>query len=145
MAMEAYGEVVALCEKGRALVRTRRHSSCSKCGACGLSGELPDLEIETVNLIDAQPGDIVIVSMESRNVLVAALLVYIVPLLVFIGGLLVGRFAGARLFPELRSEWFSVAVGVLLMGASYFFLSSYDRRASRRGKYMPRITGLAGE
>lgn len=145
MAMEAYGEVVALRERGRAVVRTRRHSSCSKCGACGLSGELPDLEVETLNLINAQPGDIVIVSMESRNVLEAALLVYMVPLLVFIGGMLLGRYAGARLFPELRSEWLSVAVGVLLMAVSYFLLSSYDRRASRQGKYMPHITGFAGE
>lgn len=145
MAMEAYGEVVALREKGRAVVRTRRHSSCSKCGACGLTGQLPDLEVEAVNLIGARPGDIVIVSMESRNVIEAALLVYMVPLLVFIGGLLLGQYAGTKLFPRLHSEWFSVAVGVLLMAGSYFFLSSYDRRASRQGRYMPHITGFAGE
>lgn len=138
--MDAIGEVIEV-HNGKATVRTRRHTACSRCGACGHLAETSDMDVETLNVIGARPGDLVVLSMESGSVVRAAFLAYMLPLLAFLAGLIGGYQAGRRWVTEIRPEWAGVIGGFLLMVAVYFGLRSYDRRAALKGKYLPRITG----
>lgn len=71
---------------GDAKVRIRRESSCggncASCAGCGMN----TVVVTAQNKAGAKAGDTVELEMPSRNVLCAALLVYIVPLIFFIIG-----------------------------------------------------------
>lgn len=144
MSMDAIGEVIEVHDE-KATVRTRRHTACSRCGACGHLAETSDMDVEAVNLIGAKPGDLIVLSMESGSVVQAAFLAYILPLLAFIVGLIGGHQIALRWIPGVQPEWVGVIAGFVLMVSSYVGLRSYDRRASRLGKYLPHITAYFEE
>lgn len=93
-------EAIVLRVEGRdAVVRVARQNGCGRCseaGGCGTSlmGQLFGQECSTYrapNVVGAQPGDAVEVSVPDRGPLTAALLVYVLPLAGLLGGALLGQ------------------------------------------------------
>lgn len=82
---------------GTAELSVQRESACSgdchHCGGCGTVGQT--LRLTAKNPIGAQKGDVVIVESESKTVLKAAMLVYLLPLLLFLIGYLAFMHLGA--------------------------------------------------
>ncbi len=101
-------------------IEAQRQTGCSGCSAqtgCGVSlldrvlGRRP-LRLRLPNAINAQPGDKVLLGIADDELLKAAVIAYLLPLL----GLLVGAMIGAWLFPRLglgSNELWSLAGGVL--------------------------------
>lgn len=139
--MDVIGEVMSV-KGNRAVVRTARHATCNRCGACGLFSNTPDMEVEAVNEIGAVPGDRVQLSIESRSVVEAAFLAYMVPLFLFVIGVFGGYQAARMLWPAIHPEWMGIPAGLVLMVAGYAYLRAYDRKATQKGKYLPHITGF---
>lgn len=130
-----------------AKVRMRRTSACSSCGKCGLfaSQGSGDLLIVARNDQSALPGDWVRVEMDPSSVLLAAFIVYIVPL-VFAGlgypvGLLVSRGASLLVRPEVSG----IACSILFFFMSYFVIRLCDRRALAARRFMPVIKQIITE
>ncbi|HHU50614.1 MAG TPA: SoxR reducing system RseC family protein [Firmicutes bacterium] len=130
--------VVAV-EEDAVRVRLLRHSACAKCGACTM-GENPETEVTLKHIahlqeLNLKPGDRVTLVYKANEFLRAVLLVYLVPLLLFILGYLIG----ARLFTLYVSarwgEGGGVLSGLLLMILSYLGLNRYDRWLARQEKY----------
>lgn len=98
--MRTKATVDRLCADGRAELLIRRESACSgdchKCGGCG--GVEQVLRIRAKNPVAAQKGDIVYVESESGVVLKAAVLIYLLPLLLFLAAYLTAAFAASRAF-----------------------------------------------
>ena len=90
--MQQQVNVVKLNADGTAQVIHLRQSACSgechKCSGCGAVQE--KMLFTALNPIGARPGDAVIVSTDSKPVLAAAALLYILPLLLFFAGYLFG-------------------------------------------------------
>lgn len=88
--MQQKATVESVQPDGTAMLLVRRQSACSgdchKCGGCGAVGQT--LRIHAENPIGAQPGEIVYVESESKTVLSAAVLVYLLPLGLFVAGYL---------------------------------------------------------
>ena len=100
-------------------------------------GQHPEIVVEVPNTIGAGPGDAVRLAIESGNVLRAAVVVYVVPLLVAILGFLLASYlAGPAGFPAYREALgiAGAAVGLIL---SFVWVASYDRRAGDR--FMPKM------
>jgi len=117
--MEEKGKVIKV-ENGVAQVEMERTSACARCGIClSSSGDKPILYVK--DSIGARPGDEVFLSVESKEILKAAFLVYLFPLV----GLIAGYFLGLKVF---RTE----ATGILFAGIGFFttlfFLYQYDKR-----------------
>mgnify|MGYP001090948900 FL=1 len=117
--MEERGRVVKV-ENGVAEVEMERTSACARCGICLLSsGDKPILYAK--DSLGVRPGDEVTVSMESKEVLKTAFLIYLFPLV----GLIAGYFLGVKVF---RTE----ATGILFAGVGFFaalyLLYRYDKR-----------------
>ena len=101
-----------------------RESACSgechKCSGCGSSKQT--MLLTAKNPIGAQPGDLVVMSSESGSVLKAAAILYMLPLLLFITGYLLGE-----------SLWQRGALaglaGVLL---GFVLIKIYDRHFSKK-------------
>ena len=130
--------VVAV-EEGAVRVRLLRHSACAKCGACTM-GENPETEVTLKHIahfeeLNLKPGDRVTLVYNANEFLRAALLLYLVPLILFILGYLIGdRLLTLYAFPRWR-EGGGVLAGLLLMILSYLGLNRYDRRLARQEKY----------
>jgi len=117
--MEEKGRVIKV-ENGMARVEMERTSICARCGIClQSSGDKPILYIK--DSLGARPGDKVLVSVESKEVLKAAFLIYLFPLF----GLVAGYFLGRAVFGTERTGILFAGIGFF---SALFFLYQYDKR-----------------
>lgn len=83
---------------GTAQVLLVRESACSgdchKCSGCGAATET--MLLTAKNPIGAKEGDLVVIESASGPVLAAAAMLYVVPLVLFIGGYLLGEHLCSR-------------------------------------------------
>lgn len=68
------------------------HGDCSKCaGGCGAMAAQEELIVSAENLIGAKVGDAVYIEGETKKVAWAILLVYVIPVILFLGGYFLGQ------------------------------------------------------
>lgn len=122
---------------GTALVVHIRESACSgdchKCSGCGAAKEAILLTAE--NPIGAGKGDLVSIRSETAPVLKAAVVLYMLPLVLFIGGYLAGMAVGIS----------GGLCGGLAFALSIVLIVFYDRRMAKQEKTIYTITGYAGD
>ena len=122
---------------GTAQVLHLRQSACSgdchKCSGCGAVGET--LELTAKNPIGAMPGDMVLIESETGPVLAAAAVLYVLPLLLFFLGYLVGHVLWGL----------GGLVGCLSFVLSLVLCGVYDRRVAAKRKTVYTITGFVSE
>jgi len=122
-------------EDGTAQVMHIRESACSgdchKCAGCGAVKETMLLRAE--NPIHAKPGDKVILTSQSKSVLGAAALVYLLPVVLFLTGYLLGA--------QLLNQ------GALMGGAGFLtgigVIAAYDRLVLKKQTSIYTITGYS--
>ena len=122
---------------GTATVLVVRESACSgdchKCSGCGAAKET--ILFEADNPIGARRGDLVKVQSETGPVLKAAVVLYMLPLVLF--------FAGYALGAALNIS--GGITGGLAFVLSIVLIVLYDRKLQKNDKTIYTITGLAGE
>ena len=134
--MQQKVRVTAVYDDGTAQVMYIRESACSgdchKCSGCGAAKQT--VQFRAVNAIGAQAGQVVTVTSESAPVLRAAAVLYLVPVVLFILGYLVGA-----------SYW---NAGALTGGAGFLagiaLAVIYDRLVIKKRETVYTITGYAG-
>ena len=135
--MEQLVRVRETYDNGTAQVIHIRESACSgdchKCSGCGAAKEAILLTAD--NPIGARAGDLVNLRSETAPVLKAALVLYMLPLVLFIAGYLVAMAAGLS-----GGLW-----GSLAFLLSIVFIVVYDRHMAKQKKTIYTITGFAGE
>ena len=121
---------------GTATVVHVRQSACSgdchKCSGCGAATE--QIQLEAVNAIDAQAGDFVKIESASAPVLKAAAVMYVVPMVLFFLGYLIGMAWN-------RGTLMGCLAFVIGIASAVF----YDRRVLKKEKTLYTITAFAGE
>lgn len=132
--MEQEGEIIAL-GAGTAKVRVRRPGGCEHCGACEL-GANPETVVELPNPNELPLGARVRLVVDEGEVVKAAGLVYVVPLV----GLFVGFGAGQWLRSSfgLRSELWTLLCGLVTMGISLVVVYLIDRHGKSK-RCLPRM------
>jgi sigma-E factor negative regulatory protein RseC len=133
----------------RALVKVRQHHACGRCGACGrLFGDPEQRDIfmvEVNNPVGAKRGELVRLEAGDREMLLAAFLLYLVPLM----GLLVGLFAGRTLAIEAgltgSPDLWGLGLGLVLMALVFIFLRAQDRRLAKGRRFKVVITSVVNE
>lgn len=135
--MEQNAKVRAVHSDGTAQVVVIRESACSgdchKCSGCGAAKET--LLVLAENPIGAKPGELVRLRSETAPVMKAALVLYILPLVLFFGG----YFLGAALW-ELGA-----LVGCLAFAAGIGLAVAYDRLVAGKKKPVYTIFGYADD
>ena len=126
--------VSRLLEDGSAEVIRMRQSACSgdchQCSGCGSTPQTMVLRVE--NPIGAKVGDWVVIEAKTGAVLKAAAALYILPLVLFIGGYLLGE--------HLWRMGIPVSLGGLLLG--FVLVKLLDRKMSKKDNTYT-ITGMA--
>ena len=123
-------------DDGTATVIHIRESACSgdchKCSGCGAAKEA--ILLEARNPIGAKPGDLVRVEAATGPVLKAALVMYMLPMVLFF----VGYAIGAAAFGQ------GALVGCLAFVLSIGLAVAYDRKVLKKQNTEYTITGFAG-
>ena len=120
-----------------AKVKTSRHNDCENCGACPGNSAMV---LDALNQIGAKPGQRVAIEVQEINMLKAAFIVYILPLIaVFIGALLGG--VVAQKFGN-ESLWFQVTGGVVAFVLSVVYIKYFDSAARLDVKMQPIIVRI---
>ena len=126
--------VSRLLEDGTAEVIRMRQSACSgdchQCSGCGSTPQTMVLRVE--NPIGAKVGDWVVIEAKTGAVLKAAAALYILPLVLFVGGYLLGE--------HLWQMGIPVSLGGLLLG--FVLVKLLDRKMSKKDNTYT-ITGMA--
>lgn len=128
-------KVVAINEDATAQVLHIRQSACSgdchKCSGCGAAQEA--LKLTARNPIGAQVGDMVNIEGDTGSVLLAATLLYILPLVLFFAGYILGH---------LLWDW-GGRVGCLAFGLGILLAVTYDRLVLKKKETVYTITEFA--
>jgi len=148
--MEQYGQVVDQMDQQRALVRVRQHLSCASCGKCGGTflgdpGKRMDHLVEVLNPIGAGKGALVRLEARASEMILAAFLLYILPLLALLAGLFAGRnIAASQGFSGHPDLWGAI-LGVVLMVVVFAVLKAKDAQFSRSKRFKAVITAVIEE
>ena len=135
--MEQIVRVKRVHSDGTATVVHVRQSACSgdchKCSGCGAATE--QIQLEAINEIGAQAGEFVKIESASAPVLKAAAVMYMVPLLLFFLGYLIGMMTWDR---GGLTGCLAFVIGI---GSAVY----YDRRVLKKENTCYTITAYAGE
>jgi len=135
--MEQLVRVREVFDNGTAQVICIRESACSgdchKCSGCGAAKEAILLTVE--NPIGAAVGDLVSIQSETGPVLKAAVVLYMMPLVLF--------FAGYALGAVLDLS--GAITGSLAFVLSIVLIVLYDRRMAKKEDTIYTITGYAAD
>jgi len=122
--------LVTAVKDGTAQIHFLRGSACAHCGACLTVGE-SEMEVTLPNTLGAKQGDRVVVELSPKRVMQASLLAYAVPLLLLIGGVLIGsRYA----------DWAGLALGIAACGIGYLILRIVEKKSAKKRSFQPRMT-----
>lgn len=123
--------VVRLESARRATVRVARENACGDCGKCktGCANPREMVYVLAKNPIGAEPGDEVVVTASTRQVLSLAALVYLLPVLLLLGGWV----------------WLGWPAGVIGVAVSAAAIVLAGRRLKHKGGVRAIITDFAGK
>lgn len=133
--MSETGVVVEI-DGDQAIIEMEASKDCEACGACRYT-KAGRMLAPVTNSLNAGIGDIVKIEIEPQTVLVAAFLVYILPIVFFfLGyaiGLSIGRFAG------FSAERAGIGGGIVFLVLSYMLVKKVDKQAKITRRYEPKM------
>lgn len=124
-----------------AILKAERSGLCDSCmtkEACESIGG-SEMRVEAVNTIGARVGDRVVFTVSPSELLRAGVVLYLVPLLGFIGGVILGQVAAANFFPDTDADLFSALLGFVLLFLTYGAIRVVSAKTDESGLKRPRI------
>jgi sigma-E factor negative regulatory protein RseC len=119
-----------------ALVRPTAHTGCDSAYCCQGEG-IPRVNIEMKNNVNAVVGDKVVFEAKEGNMLLAAFVVYMLPLILGLSGAVAGYYFAEMI--RSNTTLFSITGALLLFIISLIIIKAYDRFAANNDKYRPVI------
>lgn len=142
--MNQKGYIVEIIDDKTVKIKMQKHSACASCGKCTSSTDKKDIIVEADNTIGAKIGDYVEVNMDSINVIKAASIAYIIPLIALLGGTVISYSILNSINLSFNVEIISAAIGLGLTIIAYFIIKSNDSKFRDSRKYIPIITKVIG-
>ncbi len=122
----------------------KRESECESCKAkdsCEtMGGTGADTEVTAINTANARVGDIVTIAMRSTSVLKASFIIYMVPILALLGGIISG-FLTARILPIQEELAVGTFAGAGLVG-SFVWLKRKAAKMAKSKEFTPEIVAI---
>ena len=134
MKVREFGVVVSL--RGNiAAVKASRHNDCENCGACPGSSAII---VEADNPVGAIPGQQVYFVVEQVNILLAAFIVYIFPLIFTAVGVLAASYL-AQFNGFTPNNSILIVAGVMTFVSAIIIVRSYERWVHKKTSMLPTI------
>ena len=122
-----------------------RHSACGSCGACHMGDENMQMSVECLNQAQAQVGDRVELVMKTENVLAAAFIAYMIPLAMFILGLVVSMKVLTANNYQGSVEGIGTLIGLVAMFITYGIIRLNDDKFKSSQKYLSVVIKVLNE
>lgn len=140
--MEEHGIVVR--KNGQtAVIKAQRSTSCDSCSSkksCHSgAGQDNDILIEAEDTIGTNIGDRVVFSASAGSVLKAGALLYLLPVVFFIGGVVFGQAVLAGILPDYNTDLVAGVTGAVCLGLAFLGLKAYGALSERKGSLRPRV------
>jgi positive regulator of sigma E activity len=134
-----YGYVKELKDK-RAIVKVKINPQCSGCGekgGCRLFAKKEERDLEVLNLINAQIGDLVAIDFPQKQGLIF-LFLFGLPIL----GIFLGLFFGFFLF---KKESYALFLAFLFLFLTLLILKILQKSLLKKEEYLPKIKEIIKE
>lgn len=132
--MAEFGQVINVVDED-VKVRLNRKEACAKCGACSAGLENKDMFIQASNIAHAKLDDWVEIRLDEENFIKAVAIMYGIPLIGLLVGLIGGVLFGQMFVPGLADI---IGVGTGLLGAGIAFILIHANEAKfNTKKYKP--------
>lgn len=116
-------------------VKVDKKDECSKCGMCAFPKNANSIEIFARNNVNAKKDEQVIVEIKDKGKMLGFLLVFIVPLLLLCGAILLN-------FLLVHNELLTMGIGIVLIALWYFVLSFIDKYLKKSNKYGAEVVAV---
>lgn len=139
--MQEIGEVIEIKDDNQVLVRVQRQESCKGCKACSLGREdskFIDLIVD--NTLKAKVGDDIYLNMDTPDVLKAAAIAYVFPLVMMLTFTLVSYYV---IFPE--NQLISSILGIVGAAISFLIIRLNENKIKSNGKFLPKMISIVRE
>jgi sigma-E factor negative regulatory protein RseC len=130
---------------GMAKVSILAKSACEKCasaGVCHPAGE--DSYMEAANPLGAKKGQRVKVVVAPQVFLKASIILYGIPMAVFVAAAIIGKNIAQRYSGEANSDLWAFLSGVAFTLVSFFFIRRYNKKVETTQEYKPVIVEILG-
>ena len=139
--MDEVGKVVAVEGEYVKLILKRREA-CGKCRACSAGLSEKEMEMKAKNLCGAKKGDKVEIFIEHSNFMKAVLIMYGIPCLCFLAGILAGYYGAVIAGFEAAAPLVGIGLAVILTAAAFILIHLNEKNWSS-GQYMPVASRIA--
>ena len=136
MRREETGIVIETSEN-KAKVKASRHGDCENCEVCPGDNAMV---VAVQNPIDASVGQRVAFEIQEANMLMAAFVVYILPLLALMVGAISGGILGNNLGQDVLAG--QIGGGILFFAIAVVYMKRYDRAVKKNDQLLPVITKI---
>lgn len=137
--MKEMGQIVHV-ESEVATVRIQRRASCGSCTACGMAKGQNEMYLKVANDLDAKLGDWVELDLKSVSFLKATTIIYLIPLISLIIGVIIGYFIAG--FFSANAELYGAVGGISFTILSFLGIRVMDPRFSKSGEYSPKMVSI---
>lgn len=128
-------------DNGKAKVSFIRPKSCGDCSSCsGCNIETMDIELNSIE--DINIGDVVELEFKTSNMLKATALLYIMPLIMLVVGIIAGNQLQVKYLGRIE-EIISFLSGVVFLVLTFIFINFVDKRT--RGEELISIKKIEGK
>jgi sigma-E factor negative regulatory protein RseC len=139
--MQQKGCVIRI-DGGKAVVRIAgADCGASSCHCCEAFAGEKRPEVTADNTLSAQLGDSVVIEFDTWQAIHSAAVLFLVPILAVLIGVLGGYQAGAHWFPG-QEEPFAALAGLGMLGLSLLGITWYDRKLRKKEPTVPVIVGI---
>ncbi len=125
----------------KAKVRTIRSSACEGCASASFCHPEKGTEMimEVVNNIHAKVGERVKIGLKPGVYLKASFLVYMVPIIAFIIGAIIGKELAASFLHTNDPDLWAIIGGAVLLIPTFIAMRLYNRKIEKDKSYQPVI------
>lgn len=133
----------------QAKVVVNRHSACSKCDKDCILGmeeshEQDSIYVEVNNDKNAEVGDTVSIELKDSSLVMGSLIIYLIPLLFFVGG----YFVGIRLnflTGSISQELTGIISSFVFLYLSFLITRKIDKKISKTNKFRSEMVGIVSK
>ncbi len=134
--------IVAEIEGDIAKVAILKKSACEQCSASGVCHPGDQDFMEAANPLGAKKGQKVKVAVAPQVYLKASIILYGIPMTVFIGGAIIAKNLAVKLGSETNSDLWAFIGGTACLLVSFLFIRAYNKKVEKTRKYKPVIVEI---
>lgn len=143
--MKEIGKIVEI-DNNMAKILITRHTACGDCGACQVGRENLNMILFAENTVHGKSGDTVEIELQTENFIYASFIMYGIPLIGLIIGLLGGYYGAMAIGYDADAAQIPSAIaGLAFLALSYLGIRLRESKIKSMKKFKPVLVKIINE